>query len=108
MVARGSQRGGRYRRTVAKPNGELAGSGWRLRDCTWDFWWWLAFDERQQVGIDRVRFRSGHAVREALVGFQGCVLQQLSGQRPGGDIGHDLVVFAMHDQHRDGDLLEVS
>ena len=55
-----------------------------------DFWRWLAFDERQQVGVDRVRLRGGHAVREALVGFHGCVLQQLSGQRPGGDIGHDL------------------
>ncbi len=80
-----------------------------LPDCTWDFrsWRGLAFDERQQVGIDGVRFRSGHAVREALVGFHGSVLQQLTGQRPGGDIGHDLVVFAVHDQHWDGDLLEV-
>jgi hypothetical protein len=33
-------------------------------------------------------------VREVLVGFQGSVLQQLCGQRSGGDIGHDLVVFA--------------
>ena len=39
----------------------------------------LAFDERQQVGIDRVRFGGRHAVREALVGFQGRVLQQLMG-----------------------------
>ena len=37
----------------------------------------LAFDERQQVGIDRFRFCCGHAVREALVGLQGSVLQQL-------------------------------
>jgi hypothetical protein len=34
----------------------------------------LALDERQQVGIDRVSFGSGHAVREAFVGFQGSVL----------------------------------
>ena len=44
---------------------------------------------------------------EALISFQGTVLQQLIGQRPGGNKGHDLVVFAMHDQHRDGDLPEV-
>src|SRR6267154_103176 len=45
----------------------------------------LELEERQQVGIDRVRFRSGHAMREVLVGFQGPVLQQLCGQRPGCD-----------------------
>ncbi len=28
-------------------------------------------EERQQVGIDRVRFRSGHAMREVVIGFQG-------------------------------------
>ena len=61
----------------------------------------------EQVGIDRLRLGRGHAVREALVGFQGPVLQQLGRQRPGGDVGYDLVVLAVHDQHRDGDPPEV-
>ena len=34
----------------------------------------LALEECQQVGIDGVRLRSGHAVREVFVGFQGSVL----------------------------------
>ena len=33
------------------------------------------FQERQQVGVDRVCLRSRHAVREALVGLQRPVLQ---------------------------------
>src|SRR5271165_3804185 len=36
-----------------------------------------ALDELQQVGIDRVRLRGGHAVWEALVSLQRPVLQQL-------------------------------
>jgi hypothetical protein len=67
-----------------------------------------ASDERQQVGIDRFRMRRGHAAWEVRVGFQRCGRQQLGGQPPGGDLGHDLVVFAVHDQHTDGDLLEIS
>ena len=48
-----------------------------------------------------------HAVRKALVGLQGRVLHQLGGQRTGVGVGHDLVVVAVHDQHRHGDLLQV-
>src|SRR5438132_7548515 len=55
-------------------------------------------NERQQVGVNRVRFRGGHTVREALVTYKSCVLQQLSGPRTGGDIRHDLIVLAMHAQ----------
>ena len=51
--------------------------------------------------------RRGHAVREVLVRYQGSVPQQLRGQRRRGDIGNDLVVFAMHHQHRNTDLLQV-
>ena len=43
-----------------------------------------------------------------LVGLQSPVLQQFGRQRTGGDIGYDLIVFAMHDQHRNRDFLEVS
>jgi hypothetical protein len=35
----------------------------------------LASDESQQVGIDGIGLRGRHAVRKALVGFQGAVLQ---------------------------------
>jgi hypothetical protein len=41
----------------------------------------LAPAERQEVGLDRLRFRRRHAVREAFVGFPRAVLQKL------GDIG---------------------
>ena len=48
-----------------------------------------------------------HAVRKALVGLQRAVLQQLGRQRPGVGVGHDLIVVAVHHQHRHVDLLEV-
>ena len=81
--------------------------GWRKEIGIGGYTISLALEERQQIGIDRLRLRSGHAVREILVGFQSSVLQQLCGERPGGDIGNDLVVFAMHNQHRNRDLFEV-
>ena len=37
-----------------------------------------------------------HAVREALLGLQRPVLQQLCRQWPGVGIGNDLIVVAMH------------
>ena len=48
-----------------------------------------------------------HAVRKALVGLQRAVLQQLGRQRRRIGIRHDLVVVAVHHQHRHGDLLQV-
>src|SRR6516225_1235021 len=67
----------------------------------------LSLQERQQVGIDRVGLRGRHAVREILVGFQRAVFQQFHRQRTGSDIGNDLVVLAVHHQHRYRDLLQV-
>src|SRR5215475_4473638 len=52
----------------------------------------LALDEGQQVLVDRLRFRGGHPVREALIGLELAVLQQLGRERAGIGIGHDLVV----------------
>src|ERR1700722_11912128 len=63
--------------------------------------------EGQKVGVNRVRFRGGHTVREAFVAYKGSVLQQLSGPRAGGDIRYDLIVLAMHDQDWNVDLLEI-
>src|SRR2546422_5764034 len=63
------------------------------------------FQERQQVGINGIRLGRGHAVRKALVGFQRAILQQLCRQWRRIGIRHDLVVIAMHHQHRHGDLL---
>src|SRR6202140_7622 len=37
----------------------------------------LVSDERQQVGVDGIGIRGRHAVREALVGLQRAVLEQL-------------------------------
>ena len=46
-------------------------------------------------------------MREARVGLQRAVLEELRGQRRGVRVGHDLVVVAVHHQHRHRDLLEV-
>jgi hypothetical protein len=64
----------------------------------------LRLQEGQQVGVDRVGLRRRHAVRKILVGLQRPVFQQLRRQRPGRHIGNDLIVFAVHHQHRHGDL----
>src|SRR6266850_1444846 len=53
----------------------------------------LGLQERQQVGVNRVRLGRGHAVRKALVGLQRAILQQLCRQRRRIGIRHDLVVI---------------
>jgi hypothetical protein len=61
------------------------------------------FQEREQVGVNRIGLGCGHAVRKALVDFQGAIPQQLRRQRSSIGIRHDLVVIAMQheDWHRD-------
>ena len=66
----------------------------------------LCLQECQQVGVNRVGLRRRHAVREILVGFQRAVFQQFCRQWSGSDIGNDLIVLAVHHQHRNGDLLQ--
>src|SRR5580693_6747517 len=70
-------------------------------------WYSLLLQPGQQVGVDDVGVRGGHAVRVAVVGLQGPVLDQLGRQGAGVGVGHDLVVVAVHDQDGHGDLLEV-
>jgi hypothetical protein len=67
----------------------------------------LALDEGEQVGIDDVGLRRNHAVRVVLVGLQRAVLEEFGREWAGGLIGHDLVVFAMHDQDWHRDLLQI-
>jgi len=43
----------------------------------------LGFEERKQVGVDRVRLRGWHAVRGVLVGLERSVFEKLRRQRPG-------------------------
>src|ERR1700674_117328 len=64
-------------------------------------------DESEQVGVDGLGLRGGHSVREALVGLQRPVLQQLRRERRGVGVGDDLIVVAVHDQHRNRDPLQV-
>jgi hypothetical protein len=52
--------------------------------------------EGQQVGVDGLRLRRGHAVREAAVGLQRPVLDKLCRQWSGVGVGNDLIVIAMH------------
>src|ERR1019366_5478358 len=56
----------------------------------------LTLDESQQVGVDRVRLRGWHAMREVLIGLERPVLQQLCRQGPSIGVGNDLIVLAMH------------
>src|SRR6202035_1704161 len=65
--------------------------------------WFL--EEFKQVGVDRVGLGRGHTVRKVLVGFQCAIPQQLCRQVSSGDIRHDLIVLAMHDQDWHSDLL---
>ena len=67
----------------------------------------LAFDESQEVGVDRLGLGRDHAVGKVFVGFHSAVLQELRRQRSGGDIRDDLVIFAVHDQCWDRDLLQI-
>ena len=46
-------------------------------------------------------------MREALVGFERSVLQQFCRQWTGVCVRDDLIVVAMHHQHRHRDLLEI-
>ena len=64
----------------------------------------LRLNEFEQIGIDLIRIRRRHAVRETLVGFQYRALHQLGAQRAGGSIRDDLVIIAMHDQSRHREL----
>ena len=59
-----------------------------------------ALEELQKVGIDRLCMRGRHAVREVFVGLEPPVLQQFGRQWSGCDVGNDLIVLAVHHQHR--------
>src|SRR5678815_321340 len=57
--------------------------------------------ERQQFRVDDIGVRRAHAVREARVYLQRTLLEMLDGQRRRVGERHNLVVIAVHDQHRD-------
>src|SRR5438034_4100640 len=67
----------------------------------------LRFDKFEEVCVDSFSVRGGHPMRKALIGFQSAILEQLCRQRRRIGIRHDLIVIAMHHQHRYGDLLQV-
>jgi hypothetical protein len=54
----------------------------------------LRLNEFEQIGIDPIRIRGRHAVRETLVDFQDRAFHQLGAQRARVGIGHDLVIIA--------------
>jgi len=64
-------------------------------------------EERQQVGVNRVGLSRGHAVGKVLVTFERAIPQQFCRQRSGRDLGNDLIVFAVHHEDGNGDLLQV-
>lgn len=67
----------------------------------------LGGDEGQQLGIDGVGMGRAHAVWQMRENLQRAVLQQLGGQERGIGDGYDLIVGAMEDQRRDGDVFEI-
>src|ERR1700729_2186952 len=67
----------------------------------------LRLYEFEKIGIDLVCMRGRHPVRKALVDLQRAILQELGGKRAGVGKRHDLVVLAVHHQHRNGNLLKV-
>src|SRR4029077_16715583 len=50
------------------------------------------FQEREQIGVNRIGLGGGHTVRKVLVAFERTVPQQLCRQRSGGDVRNDLIV----------------
>src|SRR3954453_15919341 len=57
-----------------------------------------ALNECQEVRVDDLRVGGAHPMRQAVVGLEGAVLQQLDRERRRVRIGHDLVVGAVHHQ----------
>src|ERR1700722_13495651 len=70
-------------------------------------WSYLRLDEFEQIGIDLIRIRCRHTVRETLVGFQHRALHQLDGEWARVSIRDDLVIIAMHDQSRNRELFQI-
>jgi hypothetical protein len=64
-------------------------------------------DECEQIGTDGGSFCRWHTVRKPFVGLQRAVLEQFRGKRAGVRAGNDLIALAVHNQHRNRDLLEV-
>jgi hypothetical protein len=64
-------------------------------------------DKRQNVGVDHIGVRRRHAMRIARICFERAVLQQLDGCSPRCLDRRDLVVLAMHYQHRLFDRLQI-
>ena len=57
-------------------------------------------DKREQVGVDRFRVGGRHAVWEALVSLERSVFQEFGRVGSGIGVRHDLIVIAVHHEHR--------
>src|SRR2546426_190201 len=64
-------------------------------------------DEAEQVGVDDLRIRRGHAVRKLRIGLQRALLQELDRQARAVVDRDDLIVLAVHDQRGDVDRLQI-
>src|SRR4029450_10329549 len=67
----------------------------------------LAPDEGQQVLVDLLVVRRGHAMGQPGIDLEPGALDQLGREQRGVGDRNDLVVVAVHDQRRDVDALEV-
>jgi hypothetical protein len=65
-----------------------------------------AFEKGQQVGVDLVCVGSGHAMWETWINVERCVLQNFRGHQTGSADWHNLIIIAVHDKHRNVDLLQ--
>src|SRR3546814_8555402 len=83
-------------------------SAWSVDVCSSDLrLHFYPANEGKNVGVNDLGMGRAQAVRQVLVGLERAVLQELDRQRRRIRIGHDLVVFAVDDQHRYVDRLQI-
>lgn len=63
--------------------------------------------ECEEVGVNLIRMRGRHAVRETRVGLQRAMLQKFDRSCSRSWEGANLVVLTMHHQYRNVDYLEI-
>src|SRR3984957_9826383 len=67
----------------------------------------LSLDEFEEIGIDLIRVRGGHTMREPRIRFERPVLHELHRFRSAGLKRTDLIVLAVHYQNGDVDDREI-
>src|SRR6478736_3293706 len=99
-----------YLNEASRPEGPartISSHGCWLCYELWTIAFLLASNESKKIRIEDIRMCGQHAMRVAGISLQRPVLKQVDRTRHRTRKWNDLVSFAVHDQHRHGDLLEV-